>query len=222
MDGSVKSGPVRRQIEQLAAEMLPAGRARLFNQALMDLGGLVCLPRAPHCRLCPLSGNCLAFKRGTVGDRPQKDAAPGSILIEMATGILMSGGKLFIQQRQNDDIWGGLWEFPGGRLEQGEEPADCVVREYREETGFQVIAGRKITTVSHCYTRYRVVLHCFPVFLVDRRLQPKPVLTAAQDFRWLEPVELKLYGFPAGHRKMLEYMEATCPELLASPGGHSR
>jgi len=214
IEGVVKSGQSRRMIEQLAREMLPEGRARQFNQALMDFGGLTCTPRAPDCPNCPLESSCLARKRGTVADRPTLTNSKQTILIEMATGILESGGKLFIQQRINDDIWGGLWEFPGGQLEQGEDPADAVVREYLEETGFHVTVCSEITTVIHYYTRYKVVLHCYWVALKDGQGQPKPALTAAQDFRWLRPAKLDQYGFPAGHRKLLEFIAGSCPELL--------
>ncbi|SHO50254.1 A/G-specific adenine glycosylase [Desulfopila aestuarii] len=217
IDGQVKSGATRKKIEQLAREMLPKGRARQFNQALMDFGGLVCLPRNPDCSKCPIAFGCLAWQRGTVADRPVTTSTKKTILIEMATGVLESGGKLFIQQRKNEDIWGGLWEFPGGRLEEGEEPAETVVREYREETGFPVKVCNDITSVIHFYTRYKVVLHCYAVTLAGSEIQPRPQLTAAQDYRWVEAEELVGYAFPAGHRKLMEYIADYCPELLLEP-----
>lgn len=217
IDGSVKAGPSRRKIEKLAWRMLPTGQARIFNQALMDFGGLVCLPRVPDCRRCPLRSHCLALQRGTVQDRPVTGNGKKTILIEMATGVLEREGKLFIQQRNSDDIWGGLWEFPGGQLEQGEAPAEAVVREYLEETGFRVAVCREITSVTHFYTRYKVVLHCFACRLIENRSQYEPRLTAAQDYRWVLPEDISRYGFPAGHRKMLEYIASACPELLADP-----
>jgi len=217
LEGPVKAGKTRREIEALAVDMLPSGRARLYNQALMDLGGLLCLPRNPDCEKCPLSGHCLARRRGTVPERPVPGNGQKTLLIEMATGILASEGKLFIQQRNKDDVWGGLWEFPGGRLEKGEDPRDAVVREYLEETGFLVEVCAEITTVTHYYTRYKVVLHCFAVALAQRPSLPDPVLTAAREFRWLYPYELDQYGFPAGHRKLLEYLDGHCPELLSDP-----
>ncbi|MFV0437715.1 MAG: A/G-specific adenine glycosylase [Desulfopila sp.] len=217
--GPVKSRQTRRSIEELARQILPGDQARQFNQALMDFGGLLCTPKRPGCGHCPLNTLCLAVKRGTVAHRPVTQHGKRTILIEMATGLLESGGKVFIQQRLHDDIWGGLWEFPGGQLrEGGEDPRDAVVREYREETGFAVTVCSEITTVVHFYTRYKVVLHCYGVHLESgERLQPAPVLTAAQDFRWLEPEKLVHYGFPAGHRKLLEHIAENCPELLYDP-----
>lgn len=216
IEGNIKSGPTKRAIERKAWELLPEGRARVYNQALMDFGGLVCLPRNPQCTACPVADFCLAKQRCTVDERPVRDAGSKKILIEMATGVLSKDGRLFIQQRLEDDIWGGLWEFPGGVLEQGESPDETVVREYKEETGFDIKVCSKITTVTHFYTKYKVVLHCFGCRMSSDNGQ-QPELTAAQDYRWVFPEELKKFGFPAGHRKLLEYLNSSYPEMLQDP-----
>jgi len=216
IEGNIKSGPVKRTIEQKAWELLPAGKARQYNQALMDFGGLICLPRTPRCASCPVAELCRANARGTVQDRPVKATGSEKILIEMATGVVSNRGRIFIQQRLADDIWGGLWEFPGGSVESGETPDEAVVREYREETGFEVSVCSKITTITHFYTKYKVVLHCYGCRLLSDADRP-PALTAAQRFHWVYPDELKGFGFPAGHRKLLEYLNGSYPELLVDP-----
>lgn len=113
IDTPVKEKVARKTIEEIAGTMLPPGKARKFNQALMDFGGVVCLPRSPHCDSCDLCSLCLAFKRKTVNVRPVPVAGKKTINISMATALLKHDGKIFIQQRMPDDIWGGLWEFPG-------------------------------------------------------------------------------------------------------------
>ena len=217
LDEPVKGRKCRERIEQLAGEMLPKGKARIHNQALMDLGGLICTPKKPLCAGCPLAQVCLAVLRGTVADRPVAGSRQKTILIEMATGVLSHEGRLFIQQRLADDIWGGLWEFPGGLLAEGESPEQAVVREYLEETGFAVEVCGHMTTVIHHYTRYKVVLHCFACRLTgDNHI---PQLNAAQACRWIFADELGLFAFPAGHRKFLDYMQQSCPERLLAPCG---
>jgi A/G-specific adenine glycosylase len=131
----------------------------------------------------------------------------------MATGIVAREGRVFIQQRLADDIWGGLWEFPGGRLEEGESPEQAVVREYLEETGFAVEVCGQITTVIHHFTRYKVVLYCFACRLVGDGQVAR--LQAAQDCRWVLPEELAEYAFPSGHRKLLAHLFETRPDELA-------
>ncbi len=91
-----------------AEQLLPKGQAREFNQGLMELGALVCRPRNPYCSFCPLVPYCLALKYDLTLERPVPKKRTKIIPIEMATGVLIHNGKLFIQQRLADDIWGSL------------------------------------------------------------------------------------------------------------------
>jgi A/G-specific adenine glycosylase len=125
----------------------------------------------------------------------------------MACGIIAHQGKFYIQQRQADDVWGGLWEFPGGRLEQGETPAEAARREIAEETEFQVAELRPFASVSHSYTKYRVKLHAFACQLAAGQ-QPQPVLHAADQFCWVSREELDSYAFSSGCRKLISRMPA--------------
>ena len=209
IDGPIKNSTTKKIINQKALELLPAGAAWIFNQALMDLGGLICTPKNPACTECPVAEFCSALRAGRVHERPVVSPSGKTIPIEMATGVLTHRGLLFIQQRLADDVWGSLWEFPGGRLETGETPEETVVREYREETGFAVEVVAGITTVIHHYMKYRVVLHGFSCRLIGECTEP--LLHAAQDFRWIALQDLAQYGFPAGHRKLIEYMKKSSP-----------
>ena len=192
---------------QKAEKLLPKGHARNFNQALMELGALICRPRNPDCGSCPAAFHCLALKYDLIPERPVPKKSKKVIPIEMATGILIHDGMLFIQQRLADDVWGALWEFPGGRIELTEKPEQTVVREFREETEFEVEVESKIINTVHHYTRYKVTLHCFFLRLVGS--DTDPVLHAAQDFKWVFFKALQEYGFPAGHRKLITYLEET-------------
>ena len=212
IDKPLKSKGVHAEIVDVAKKLLPSGKGREFNQALMDLGGLICTPKKPDCAICPVSAHCLAYLGDFVEDRPRKKAKQPLIEIEMATGILLHRDHIFIQQRYDNDIWGGLWEFPGGRLEEGETPEEAVQREYGEETGFRVEVCSKVTTVVHFYTKYRVILHCFRCGL--RQESQLPDLQAAQAYHWVKEKQLENYGFPAGHRKFIEYIRQNCPKIL--------
>jgi A/G-specific adenine glycosylase len=192
---------------QKAEELLPTGHARDFNQALMELGALICRPGNPDCGACPAASHCLALKYDLIPERPVPKKSKKIIPIEMATGILIHNGMVFIQQRLADDVWGALWEFPGGRIELTEKPEQTVVREFREETEFEVEVESKIINTVHHYTRYKVTLHCFFLRLVGS--DTDPVLHAAQDFKWVFFKALQEYGFPAGHRKLITYLEET-------------
>jgi len=192
-------------IWQKANELLPRGKARQFNQALMELGALVCLAKNPRCKICPIKNHCQSFNLNLVADRPVLQDPPKTIFIEMATGILELDGRILIQKRKPKGVWANLWEFPGGRLEPGETPEMALVREYLEETELVVGNLKKITAVQHSYTIYRVTLHCYFCSLLDGRNEP--VLHGAQEYRWVKPHELSDYALPAGHRKLIRHLQ---------------
>jgi A/G-specific adenine glycosylase len=155
--------------------------------------------------ICPIQRECQAFSLGLASKRPVLQEPARTVFIEMATGILQREGKLFIQKRKSKGVWANLWEFPGGRLEPGETPEMALVREYLEETELAVGNLKKITTVKHSYTIYRVTLHCYFCFLMDGRLDP--ILHGAQEYRWVKPEELSDFALPAGHRKLVDHLQ---------------
>ncbi|MDW7773864.1 MAG: A/G-specific adenine glycosylase [Desulfobulbaceae bacterium] len=207
IDRPVKDRDVRQRMQKLAAVLLAGAAPRDMNQALMELGALVCTPKNPDCPHCPIQIHCLAFRAGTVADRPVPGSRQGKIDIDMACTIINVENKIFIQQRRYDDVWGGLWEFPGGRLKDGESPAAAAVRELHEETGFQAEKPEPFHTVTHFYTRYRVTLHSF-VTGIRRGTNIEPKLTAALQYRWVTRQELDQYPFPAGHRRLVEKLQS--------------
>lgn len=199
-------------IWQKATELLPRGKARFFNQALMELGALICLPRSPRCGQCPIQEHCKALQMDITDQRPVPGRKQEQIAIDMVTGVLWHRGRIFIQKRMADDIWPGLWEFPGGVMEKGEGPEEALVREYREETEFLIHGMKKITTIKHNFTRYRVTMHCYSCRLQNSNT--RPVLHAAQDYRWASPNDLEALAFPAPHRRLITLLQATGQQPL--------
>ena len=175
----------------------------------MELGGLVCRPKTPDCPRCPLCRHCQALHLEIVADRPVLSRTPDIVPLNVATGVLVQAGRVFIQKRLPKGAWANLWEFPGGRIEPGETPEAAIVREYDEETGFATSVAHKLSVIRHGYTTYRVTLHCFLLHLsgtAPEAVPPVPALTAAQQALWVSPAELGRYAFPAGHRKLIDQM----------------
>lgn len=183
--------------------MIPDGRAREFNQALMELGQLVCMKR-PACDMCPVQSFCQSLHRGVVDQRPVLAPPKEVVKISVASGFLFHRGKVLIQKRRPDDVWPGLWEFPGGVIEEGETPEIAVAREFKEEVELNIEPEHKITVVRYSYTKYRVTLHCYLCRCLDAA--PAPVFHEAVEGGFVLPSELSEYAFPSGHRKLLEYM----------------
>lgn len=209
IDVPIKEPAGKARAMELAQTLLPKGRAGLFNEALMEFGALVCRPKNPDCAQCPVADLCQARHLEIVGERPVLSQSKDITPILVATGVLLHGGNIFIQKRLPAGAWANLWEFPGGRIESGETPEQAIVREFREETDFPTRVTAKLAVIRHGYTTYRVTLHCFLLGLGNGQAaddRPEPVLTAAQESRWVAPSELSRFAFPAGHRKLIDQM----------------
>ncbi|QQR55043.1 A/G-specific adenine glycosylase [Candidatus Peregrinibacteria bacterium] len=183
-----------------AAELLPPGQARDFNQGLMELGALICAPKNPKCSSCPVQAHCKAFEAGTVVSLPNKGPGPSKVKIQVAIAILEKEGKVFVQKRHEKGLMGGLWEFPGGKVEPGESIEEALRREVLEETGLSLGPLRFLMNLQHAYTRYQVDLHCY----LAEPLGDQVRLTAASEWRFVPPQELKDMAFPAANVKLIE------------------
>lgn len=191
----------KARIEALARDMIPPGKAAEINQALMDLGSLICRPKSPRCESCPLNEDCQARFLGVVADRPLRPAAMKTTPVLMVTGVLRHQGLFFVQKRPAQGVWASLWEFPGGRIENGETPEAGIIREYAEETGFSVEVADGLGVIRHAYTRYRVTMHAFSLRL--RQAPAAPRLTAATEYSWAGPEELERLPMPSAQRKLM-------------------
>jgi A/G-specific adenine glycosylase len=201
----VKQAPVPARLRALADDLLPANQARLFNQALMEFGALVCRPKSPDCPSCPLADHCRARLRGTVDKRPVVEGRKKKVEIIMACAIITHQEKIYIQQRLPDDVWGSLWEFPGGKLQVAETPAQAACREVFEETEMLITNLRPFATVVHHYTKYRVTLYSFSCRLQGN--DSVPILHAASQYRWVSLSGLADFPFPAGHRQLVRRLQ---------------
>ena len=154
-----KEGEAR--LWELAAANLPPGQAGDFNQALMDLGATICTPHQPNCNYCPLVGHCAAHALGVQEERPILPARSTTPHYLVTAAVIRRDGKALIALRPPEGLLGGLWEFPGGKLQAGEDLATCLKREIYEELGVEIEVGGQIGVFRHAYTHFRVTLHAF-------------------------------------------------------------
>lgn len=205
IDTPIKERQTALRIRTLVTEALPHGQARAFNQALMELGALLCKKR-PLCTHCPLGSRCESYRLGIPEERPVPMPKKPIVALEVATGVLMHEERIYVQRRPNVGLWAGFWELPGGKIEKGENSTQAIVREFAEETGFTVIPQDKLAIIKHGYTTYRVTLHCH-LLALDTSVSPPPYapqITAATAYKWVTWDELNALTLPAGHRKLVD------------------
>jgi len=192
VDQPAYSGAGQRRLWELARQNLPAGRAGDYNQALMDLGASLCTPHAPACLVCPLAELCEARRLGTQEELPVLKARAPIPHYTVTAAIIVRSGQVLIACRPSKGLLGGLWEFPGGKVEPGEELPAALGREIREELGTDILVGEAFGTYEHAYTHFRVTLHAFICSLNGQEPQP----LEASELRWVTPPELA--QFPMG------------------------
>ncbi len=207
----VNGARVRARFQQLADALMPPARAAVFNEAMMELGALVCLPRKPDCLACPLKKICRALLEGDPTRYPV--AAPRAAVPHKQVGaglVVDPAGRVLIAQRREGDMLGGLWEFPGGKQEPGETMPACIARELREELGIEVDVGELAVTVRHAFSHFTMDLHAYWA----RRTggEPKPIGCA--DCRWVFPAELPRYAFGRADQRIIERVDRLQPARL--------
>ncbi len=201
-------GPPKRQLAhfwRLSETVLDPQRPRAFNQALMDLGAGVCTPRQPSCGICPWQPQCAAYAAGDPGRFPVKDTPPPVPFQVIGVGVVRDdSGRVLIDQRLQEGLLGGLWEFPGGKQEPGEPIEATIRRELREELAIEVTVGEELITVEHAYShkRLRFVVH------LCQWLTGEPQPLASQQVRWVAPEQLSTYPFPAANARIIAALQA--------------
>ncbi len=203
IDDDVTRSATRRRLEGIATTLLPDQDAGTFNEALIELGATVCTSRNPTCQLCPVADLCGARAaneqealpvRRPRGKRPHYDVA--------AAVTIGADGAILVAKRKLDDMLGGLWEFPGGKCEDGESLPVCLMREMEEELGVTVDVGSPLIVVEHAYTHFSITLHAFCCRLKGG--QPRCLDCAA--FRWVLPSDLDELPMSAADRRIAQVL----------------
>lgn len=198
-----------KDILQFMKSYLPKAKMGIFNQAVMEMGSLVCRPKSPLCLLCPVQEYCKAFTMGEqeIIPRPQKRSYRK---IEAVIGVMEKQGKYLIQKRPPSGLLSDLWEFPGGKRQKNETLEQALHREIKEELGVEIAQIQLLTQVNHAYTQFQVKLFAFQCML---RTDPSPT---KDGHRWVSLRGMRKYPFPSGSAKIIQFLEKREKER----GGH--
>lgn len=200
--GSPKDAAIRDRIWSFAEELVPEDKAGLFNQALMELGSEICSPRRPRCDKCPLARSCEARIHKEQESLPARTARKPVPRHTIVVGVIYRAGRILIDKRKPEGLLGGLWEFPGGKVQPQEPFQAALRREIREELDIEIEVREEIATVEHTYAHFRVEIHAFECAHVQG--DPRPLACAA--LKWVRPSDLSRYAFPAASKKIIEIL----------------
>jgi A/G-specific adenine glycosylase len=201
--GDARQPAVQKKLWACAEANLPKGKGGRWNEAMMELGATVCTPRSPRCDECPLAGVCRARALGTQEQLPTKATKKRLPHYDVTAAVIRKRGRILIAQRPVGGMLGGLWEFPGGKVERGESLEECLRREIKEELGVEIEVDQPVTQVKHAYTHFRITLHAFECRLVSGR--PRAIQVA--DWRWVRFDELGDFAFAVTDRKIIQALQ---------------
>jgi A/G-specific adenine glycosylase len=139
---------------KLAETHLPPGRASDYNQALMDLGATICLPKNPRCLLCPAQELCLARQQGIQEQRPVTRPKAEVPRKRKAAAVVLLDGKTLLNRRPAGGLLGGLWEFPAAEVET--DSAEALVTAIETSYRLKVIPLTRLPEIHHAYTHFRL------------------------------------------------------------------
>ena len=176
----------QKSLWDLAARYLPRHRAGDYNQALMDLGATICLPKNPCCLICPLMELCEARLKGIQDQRPvlkPKKKTPHYIL---AAAVVVKNGCVLLAKRPSKGLLGGMWEFPNGRVDG--DPAKELSKVLKAGYSLKVHGREALGVVHHAYSHFKVTVHPFRCQLVS--------MSKSAGLKWVKLKDLE--GFPMG------------------------
>lgn len=182
----------RKKIEGLLQEVIPSGKARPFNQGLMELGALVCTPDSPSCAQCPLKAGCFAFQNNQQDVLPVKAKKKKAPTKHFAMIVLEKEGKWGLLQRQSK-LLKGMWEFPTIEFKPLQDSIAQIEEKFKKE-GVDVQVGKNAGIVSHAYSHFSQEVHVF----YPKRIGNVPVewiSTSQLEQRPLSKIQLKVFDF---------------------------
>jgi A/G-specific adenine glycosylase len=184
---------------QLAEAMVPRRGCGAFNQALMELGSLLCTPKAPRCHECPVSELCAAFRSGDQDRIPKPRASPRTEAVSEAAVVVRRGAKVLLRRCAADERWGGLWDFLRFPLaaRRGSKLERELVEKIERHSGLVVEPPSRIATLKHGVTRFRITLDCYLAESADARCK-----LAVGTWKWVRVQDLEQFPLSVTGRKL--------------------
>ena len=202
--GDPNSPAVRRWLWEAAEELLPQKRVGDFNQALMELGALVCTPTAPQCGECPLRNLCHAYCQGQQGTIPLRTRPAAVTEVREVAVVVRNGGRVLLVRRPDHTRWPSLWEFPHGEVGLNETDAAAALARLRDLTGIVATLGDEVLVVRHTITRFRITLRAFAAKYRSGAFRSSFYVES----RWVKPAELAGYPTSSPQQKLAQAITA--------------
>ncbi|MEK9657402.1 MAG: A/G-specific adenine glycosylase [bacterium] len=203
INDDIRKSQVSKTLFEKLSPFIKQANPADFNQAMMELGALICSPTKPECSACPLQADCNAYKNNTQSSLPYKSKAKKVPTLHIVVGIISKGSHILIAKRPKNKMLGGLWEFPGGKIKTGESHSQALIREINEEVSLIVKPQTKLACIHHSYSHFHLRMHAYPCTIISGHEQPN----CADELRWISPDQLSEFAFPKANLKLFDYLK---------------
>lgn len=201
--GDPTRAPLKAELWRLAEAAVPETRPGDFNQAMMELGATVCLPRNARCDECPLARTCVARKGKIVDELPELPKRRTTIDVPRAAAVVFRSDRVLVVRARDDaPRWPGMWQFPSSDVARRESASETAERAVRDTVGLAVNVGELAFTVRHSVTHHRITLDVFRA--VSREGAPGEV--ECSEVAWKRPTELPALAMPSAHRQIARWL----------------
>lgn len=204
---SIDAPRTHAELWRCAEDLLPRAAAGDWNQALMELGATVCIPKHPRCLTCPVKNHCAAYARGVQEKLPVRRAKPPVPVREAVAAALEKHGRYLLAKRPSKGLLGGLWQLPSTALEPGQTPAETLAAFLKATFGLKAAVGPPVGTVTHGFTHFTLQLHVHRARILGGKLRKADAVETA----WATPAEFEDYAFANADRKALALLRNATP-----------
>ncbi|MBM7650589.1 A/G-specific adenine glycosylase [Neobacillus cucumis] len=194
----------RKIFEKAVRDLISHDDPSSFNQALMELGALICTPTSPSCLLCPVREHCKAFFDGVQEELPVKTKKTKTRDVQLAAAVLRKqDGKILIHKRPAKGLLANLWEFPNVELHHSlqnerEEVVQLFNQELQLEANFEKIIGQIEHVFSHLIWNIKVYKGTISTDFQEN-----------EEWKLVSIKEMEQYAFPVSYQKMFQmYLES--------------
>lgn len=195
--GEPKSGPGRKWLWDMALAVLPDRRVGDFNQAMMELGALVCTPTSPKCSQCPLRAHCVAHERGSPESFPRRSPRPSTVEVRETCLVIRRANRILLTRRPPVGRWPNMWEFPRVVLMANESHV-AAGRRLIASLGLKGEVGSRLTTIRYGLTRFRMTMVCLEARAHAAAFRTDYYVTG----RWVQSADLAKYPVSSPQRKL--------------------
>jgi len=200
IEGNSSSPMVKRQIKELVERDIPVDYPGDFNQALMDLGATICIPRVPRCPLCPLEKHCIAKRKNLQQQLPVKTKKTAPVPVRLIAGVLQEGEFFLLRRRPAKGLLAGMWEFPAIEIQAGADGMALFPKAFFHETGQEIELGTLLFQCTHTFSHRKWDISFYYC------TGSPGMIPAASHIHWVNREDWEKISFAGPHRKMAEHL----------------